>query len=143
MSFSEVDFMINLEDSIGKNAGQIWKTLNTDGPLKENQLIKKTKLKNDDFCIAVGWLARENKIYLDKNMFKIGETNLSPKIGTDAGMVWRVLDTWGEVDVLSISRLARIKESDVFTAVGWLAREGKIGGKKKIKKDNKIKYWLK
>jgi hypothetical protein len=134
--------MINLEDSIGKNAGKIWKSLETDRALKKNELIKKTKLKNDDFFAAVGWLARENKIYFNKDMFKLGETNLTHKIGTDAGMVWRVLDTWGEVDVLSISRLARIKESDVYTAVGWLAREGKIGGKKKTKKENKTKFWL-
>ena len=79
----------------------------------------------------------------DKMKYELGETNLTPKIGKDAGKVWRVLDTWGEVDVSSISRLARLEENDVFSAIGWLAREGKIEGRIINAEENKIKFWLK
>ena len=103
----------------------------------------KTKLKNNMFYSAVGWLARENKITKDNIVYRLGETNLTPKIGMDAGKVWKVLDTWGEIDVTSITRLARIEEKDVFSAIGWLAREGKIEGKVINTKENKIKFWLK
>ncbi len=134
--------MTNIVDSFGKNAGEVWKKLDSDGALTEDKLMKKTKLRGRDFYAAIGWLAKENKIYIDNDTYKLGETNLIAKIGKDAGMVWRVLDMWGEVDVLSISRLARIEEKDAFSAVGWLAREGKIGGSSRSKKENKIKFWL-
>ena len=134
--------MVDMTDSIGKNAGKIWSTLNTNGCLSVDGLKKKTRLTNPDFYTAIGWLARENKIYLDKDMFSIGETNLTPKIGKDAGMIWRVLDTWGKVDVTSLIRLSRIEEKDVFCAAGWLAREGKIGGQKKTTKKGKTRFWL-
>jgi hypothetical protein len=135
--------MVNVENSYGKNAGRIWKTLQENGPQEDNDLLKKTRLKDEDFFAALGWLARENKITKENNWYKLGETNLTWKIGSDAGKVWRVLDTWGEVDIESISRLARINEFEVFTAVGWLAREGKIGGARKGKREKKTKFWLK
>ena len=135
--------MLNIFDSFGKNAGKVWSTINSDGSITENQLKKKTKLSTNDLYNAVGWLARENKICKYDMTFKLGETNLTNKIGKDAGKVWRVLDTWGEVDASSISRLARIEEKEVFSAIGWLAREGKIEGKKIKSKQKKMKFWLK
>ena len=51
------------KEQIGINAGIIWKTLNdsfTDTEI--NTVLKKTKLKKEDFYMALGWLARENKI---------------------------------------------------------------------------------
>lgn len=134
-----MDIINSLEQSVEK----VWKTLDSKGPLPENKLMSRTKLKNNMFYSAVGWLARENKIFKDNIIYKLGETNLTPKIGNNAGKVWKVLDTWGEVDVTSIARLARIEEKDVFSAVGWLAREGKIEGKVINAKENKIKFWLK
>jgi len=122
---------------------KVWKELDSKGPLPEKKLIGGTKLKNNIFYSAVGWLARENKICKDNVIYKLGETNLTPKIGTDAGKVWRVLYTWGEVEVSSIARLARIEEKDVFSAVGWLACEGKIEGKVINENRNLIKFWLK
>ena len=134
-----MDIINSLEQSVEK----VWKTLDSKGPLPENKLMSRAKLKNNMFYSAVGWLARENKIFKDNIIYQLGETNLTPKIGNDAGKVWKVLDTWGEVDVTSIARLARIEEKDVFSAVGWLAREGKIEGKVINAKENKIKFWLK
>lgn len=47
-------------------------------------------------------------------------------IGTWAGLVWNALN---EADVLGLKQLKKItklKDKEVFTAIGWLAREGKL-----------------
>ena len=133
-----MDIIGSFEQSVGK----VWKALDTKGPLSKSKIMSNTKLKNNLFYSAVGWLARENKICKIDKTYALGETNLTLKIGVDAGKVWRVLDTWGEVDISSIVHLARIDEKDVFSAIGWLAREGKIHGKVIDLNGNKIKFWL-
>jgi hypothetical protein len=128
--------------SFQQSVGKIWNALDAKGPLSKSKIMSNTKLKNNLFYSAVGWLARENKICIIDKTYALGETNLTSKIGVDAGKVWRVLDTWGEVDVSSIVRLARLDEKDVFSAIGWLAREGKIQGKAIDMNRNNIKFWL-
>jgi len=135
--------MVEMVNSFGEYAGKIWKSLNSDEPQTENRLIETTGLTNDEFYSAVGWLAKENKICKDGALYKLGETNLTSKIGKDAGLVWKILDMWEEVDAVSISRLAHIEETDVFSAVGWLAREGKIDGTTSVKRKGNISFWLK
>ena len=134
---------MNVIDSIEEIVGKLWQTLSVEGPLDESKIINEIKINNNLFYGAVGWLARENKIQKINSNYLLGTTNLTEKVGADAGKVWLVLDTWGEVDALSISKLARINENDVFLAIGWLAREGKIEGKIIDNKENKIKFWLK
>lgn len=46
---------------IGENAGLIWNALQN-GALTTKALKKATKLKEADLNLALGWLARENKI---------------------------------------------------------------------------------
>lgn len=119
--------MRDLTTKFGNSAGGIWKTLNEKGALHFNELKEVTKLNDDDFYSGVGWLVRENKIASEEEgIFKLDNTNLSVKIGNDAGRVWKILDIWGEVDMQSIQRLADIPENDVHTALGWLAKEDKI-----------------
>lgn len=48
------------------------------------------------------------------------------KIGTWAGLVWNALN---EADVLGfkqIKKITKLKEKELYAALGWLAREGKI-----------------
>jgi len=135
--------MVDVSHSYGENAGKIWNLLRLEGPLTERKLKEKTGLHNNDFFCAIGWLAKENKICKDDTTYKLGETNLTRKIGKDAGMIWKILDMWGEVDILSISRLAHVNEEDIFYAVGWLAREGKMGGTKTGNKNSDVSFWLK
>ena len=132
----------NIED-FGLNAGKIWKTLDSYGTLTQSKLMETTKLMAEDFYVAVGWLARENKISKNGLLFSLGETNLNQKIGEDAGKIWKVLDKWGEIDISYIPRLAQINDRDTYCALGWLAREGKIIPN--IVKQNKsqIKFRLK
>jgi len=116
--------------NFGRNAGEIWVTLNTHGPLNQSSLIKNTKLSLKDFYTGVGWLARENKIYKDGTFYRLGETNLTNTIGENAGKVWRLLNSQGEVNVSSIAKTQQIKIQDAYSALGWLACEDKIIGKK-------------
>jgi hypothetical protein len=52
---------------IGQNAGKIWQNLDSEGETSLSELIKKTKLDTNNFFMALGWLAREKKIFFYKN----------------------------------------------------------------------------
>ena len=135
--------MKTLIDEYGQNAGRVWRVLNAHGPLKEESLLKTTRLKQDDLWAAIGWLAREGKICKENNVYKLGETNLTPKIGTDAGRIWSTLEHQGETDVYALAHTAQITEVDAYFALGWLARENKIVAKKIRSKENRLKVSLK
>ena len=120
--------------SFGFNAGKVWKVLEEDGPQKSTKLKKKIYLRDDEFYGAIGWLARENKIYVNKNTYYTGETNLTEKIGKDAGRIWQALEYGKEIDISAITRISQLKKQDCYTALGWLAREGKLITKTKLKK---------
>ena len=96
--------------------------------------MKKAKIRSEEFYGAIGWLARENKIFKDKRTYKLGDTNLTEKIGEDAGKVWKTLVRSNDIDVTVISRLANIPKCDCYSAIGWLGREGKITARITIKK---------
>ncbi len=135
--------MKTLIDEFGQNAGKVWQVLNAHGPLKEEALLKTTRLNQDDLWAAIGWLARENKICKENNVFKLGSTNLTPKIGTDAGKVWSTLAKQGALDLTTITETTQITEVDAYCALGWLARENKIVAKKIRSKENQLKVALK
>ena len=119
--------MRDLTTKFGQNAGEIWKLLNEKGPLTKKEIQESTKQNDDDFFVGVGWLAREDKISLDENNnYKLSNTNLTSKIGRTAGRIWRILDIWEEADISTMRRLSEIEESQIQSALGWLARENKI-----------------
>lgn len=48
------------------------------------------------------------------------------KIGCYAGLVWNALN---EADVLGtkqIKKMTKLKDKEIYAAIGWLAREGKV-----------------
>lgn len=51
-------------DTIGYNAGLVWNALNEADALGLKQIKKVTKLKDKELYLAIGWLARENKIVI-------------------------------------------------------------------------------
>jgi len=118
--------MIEITEEFGLNAGRVWRTLNSCGPLTEIQLIEETGLREKEIYAAIGWLARENKITRDNGLYRLDETNLNTEIGEDAGKIWQILSTEGELDTIHISRLIHRDERSIFSALGWLAREKKI-----------------
>lgn len=47
-------------------------------------------------------------------------------IGTNAGEVWNALNTADALGIKQIKKITKLKDKEVFAALGWLAREGKI-----------------
>lgn len=48
-------------------------------------------------------------------------------IGINAGCVWAVLNEAEALDTKQLKKIAKLKnEKELFAALGWLAREGKI-----------------
>ena len=133
----------NIIEEFGNSAGKVWNAINTHGPLNEKDLIKNTKLTKNDLYAAIGWLARENKIQLENNLYILGDTNLTDLIGTDAGKIWKTLEACKEIDISSIARLSKVKEVNVYHALGWLAREDKILVKQGIIKTKSYKIQIK
>jgi len=46
--------------------------------------------------------------------------------GANAGKVWNALKSGGIMSAESLSKTTKLKLLDVFGALGWLGREGKI-----------------
>jgi hypothetical protein len=53
-------------DSIGETAGKIWKFLNQHGEANLNQIKKNVKADTNMILQAIGWLAREDKLVIEK-----------------------------------------------------------------------------
>ena len=51
---------------IGKNAGKVWNALKASGEMTLTQIKKKTTLNDSETNMALGWLAREEKIAFEK-----------------------------------------------------------------------------
>ncbi len=126
--------MNEIEKNFGFYAGKIWDTLKDDDSQVQTKIMKKAGLTNDEFFGAIGWLARENKIWKEKRTYKLGETNLTREIGANAGKIWDVLTKSSEIDITAMAREAKIPKTDCYAAIGWLAREGKITGKVLVRK---------
>jgi len=52
--------------SIGNTAGKVWKFLNEKGEANLNQLKKGVKADPNLILQAIGWLAREDKLLIEK-----------------------------------------------------------------------------
>jgi len=140
--FNEVRFLKKIEEEFGNNAGKVWQAINTHGNIDETNLKKITKLDERKFYSAIGWLARENKICKVGKYYRLGETNLTDRIGTNAGKIWGTLNSNNDIDISSITKITRIQENDAYLAIGWLARESKIEFQKK-NKEKQLFYKLK
>ena len=51
--------------TIGQNAGALWKILNAKKEMNLSALKKQAKLDDKQIYLALGWLAREGKIKLE------------------------------------------------------------------------------
>lgn len=47
-------------------------------------------------------------------------------IGTNAGSVWNALNEADALGLKQIKKITKLKEKELYAALGWLAREGKI-----------------
>ncbi|WP_294081540.1 winged helix-turn-helix domain-containing protein [Proteiniphilum sp. UBA5384] len=48
------------------------------------------------------------------------------QIGINAGKVWTILDKEGRQNVKEVKKATKLTDKDLYAALGWLAREGKI-----------------
>ena len=53
-------------ERIGITAGVVWAVLSESGPLSMTRLVKAVGAKPNAVMQAVGWLAREDKIWIDE-----------------------------------------------------------------------------
>ena len=116
----------NNTSQFGDNAGKVWQTISNQGKVSINDIRSETQLSDKDLFAAVGWLARENKIKKENNKYILDETNLDNVIGSTAGKVYKILDIWEQADLQTMRRLSDEPDEEIYTALGWLAREDKL-----------------
>ena len=73
MELKEQEATINLKESVGHTAGKVWSQLSEAGPQTIAQLKKKLNGEGDLVNLAVGWLAREDKVDIvsEKKSFRV------------------------------------------------------------------------
>lgn len=54
-------------EQIGETAGDVWRLLDLKGPLSMAQVVKQLDAPRDLVMMALGWLAREDKILVDND----------------------------------------------------------------------------
>ena len=47
-------------------------------------------------------------------------------IGAWAGLVWNALNESDVLGLKQLKKITKLKDKEVFAAIGWLAREGKV-----------------
>ena len=47
-------------------------------------------------------------------------------IGSWAGVVWSTINELGPSTVKEIKKATKLREKDIYAAIGWLARENKV-----------------
>ena len=47
-------------------------------------------------------------------------------IGAWAGLVWNALNESDVLGLKQLKKISKLKDKEVFAALGWLAREGKV-----------------
>ena len=52
---------------------------------------------------------------------------MTEKIGNNAGSIWSYLSENGEKGLKDVKKACKLTEKDMYAALGWLAREEKIG----------------
>ena len=55
------------------------------------------------------------------------------EIGKDAGKVWQSLSKEGKMDLNAIKKIVNSDDKNLYMALGWLAREGKVKFEQKQK----------
>ncbi|MCD8269123.1 MAG: winged helix-turn-helix domain-containing protein [Parabacteroides sp.] len=62
-------------EKIGENAGKVWHALHDGKEFSIPELSRTIDLSHEDTTLAIGWLARENKIYFQRKNGQIFVSN--------------------------------------------------------------------
>lgn len=60
------------------------------------------------------------------------------EIGTNAGQIWQELAKADAMGVKQLKKATKLKDKEVFAAIGWLAREGKVNVNNDTEDDKEI-----
>lgn len=63
------------------------------------------------------------KVYLSNLIDKVMNCDT---IGANAGAIWQALNEAEAMGIKQIKKVTKLKDKEVFAAIGWLAREGKL-----------------
>ncbi|MEG1616255.1 MAG: winged helix-turn-helix domain-containing protein [Bacteroidales bacterium] len=47
-------------------------------------------------------------------------------IGSNAGLIWNALNAENGQTLKSLKKATKLKDKEIYLALGWLAREGKV-----------------
>ena len=81
------------------------------------------------------WAVRE---VTNLNRLIIMEIN---NIGNNAGILWNVLNTNGKMTETKLKKESGLGSAEFYTALGWLAREGKINTEVEVKGSKSCEYY--
>jgi hypothetical protein len=62
---TDVSTTVSCLEQIGQTAGLVWRTLSEQGPQSLAKLVKSIDAPRDLAMQAVGWLAREDKVWIE------------------------------------------------------------------------------
>ena len=62
-------------------------------------------------------------------------------IGNNAGLVWNALNANGKMTETKLKKETGLASAELFAALGWLAREGKINVEVEVKGAKSCEYY--
>ena len=62
-------------------------------------------------------------------------------IGANAGIVWNALNANGKLTEAKLKKETGLASADFYTALGWLAREGKLNVEVEVKGSKSCEYY--
>ena len=62
-------------------------------------------------------------------------------IGNNAGVIWNALNTNGKMTESKLKKETGLASADFYTALGWLAREGKLNLEVEVKGAKTCEYY--
>ena len=121
--------MINSIEQLGRNAGKVWDAINQNGPMTESQLIETTSLRDYELHAAIGWLARENKISKEDDIYQLMSKSeviriitTDPNSGEDLELKMNI----GGKNIIKCAGQRNFPDGEVFTSPDANSTEGEI-----------------
>ena len=62
-------------------------------------------------------------------------------IGNNAGVIWNALTTNGKMTESKLKKETGLASAEFYTALGWLAREGKLNNEVEVKGSKTCEYY--
>lgn len=93
-----------------------------------DELKEKTDLKEDKVHLGLGWLAKNEEIQgVLKNERNEGNKSImNQDVEENAEKIKHVLMNQSKKNVATLSKISELPSNEVYAAIGFLAREGKI-----------------